>query len=769
MRSRASRSPRRMRTIADVPVERARRLPAPPEDREAPAARPARRRRTGGAPRPAGPRRPRARASASSQRGERLARLVAAGLGVLGRDPGRVGLGGQSLERRAAGPAARRCRVSRIRWASRTAALSALISVSQVRAAASVSSAGPGRRRWPPGTPRGGVPSPRRRGAGRPSLGAGPRARGGRRRRAGPRAARRCAPAGLVRGPRRPAAHRSSHAAGAGSRAQAPDVRGTAASGDRTAGAGRAGWQACRRHRREAGRSRPGSAPRGQRRPAIGARLPAGGVAAARRMVATPDRPCRAVSQRSTRVSTAGRDCGHHGPPHPGQCRRARRWHDGRRHGRSQPRRPQSMERRVRITGPHPVRPDQGRARCPARLGVMLGRRPPRPVTRGSIPGCAVSCGTASVCAPAGGDRVRGDREADLAARGGAGARAPARGPRRRRRRAQGRGPGTRSRRGSRLSCADPARGAPGPGQRSCARWPRQPRARRPRGLRAHRRGRARAAVLRPGSPSRVGANRRVARHPGGPTGPPSLCTPASRLGNLPASAASPAVVPVAQPELQQKRPVRFVTLDQTQEFLVQPVDASWLQCNIECQEACPVGTNCRGYLNLAAEGRFEEGYILAREPNPVAAMCSYVCSAPCERACRRGDIDRPLAIRAMKRFLVEWHEASGIPDVMPPITPRDGARRGDRRRPGRASRSPASWRRAATRSRSSTASRSAAARCSSASRRSASRARRSRWTSGSSSAWASRFVLRHHRSASTSRSRTSSATTTRSRSPRAR
>ncbi|HEV8516620.1 MAG TPA: FAD-dependent oxidoreductase [Candidatus Limnocylindrales bacterium] len=114
------------------------------------------------------------------------------------------------------------------------------------------------------------------------------------------------------------------------------------------------------------------------------------------------------------------------------------------------------------------------------------------------------------------------------------------------------------------------------------------------------------------------------------------------------------------------------MAIDPNQEFLVQPVDASWLQCNIECQEACPVGTNCRGYLNLAAEGRFEEGYILSREPNPVAAMCSYVCSAPCERACRRGDIDRPLAIRAMKRFLVEWHEASGIPDPMPAITPRE-------------------------------------------------------------------------------------------------
>ena len=144
------------------------------------------------------------------------------------------------------------------------------------------------------------------------------------------------------------------------------------------------------------------------------------------------------------------------------------------------------------------------------------------------------------------------------------------------------------------------------------------------------------------------------------------------RLGNLGSLAASHVAAFRRPARTLQERHVRVVTLDQTQEFLVQPVDASWLQCNIECQEACPVGTNCRGYLNLAAEGRFEEGYILSREPNPVAAMCSYVCSAPCERACRRGDIDRPLAIRAMKRFLVEWHEASGIPDVMPQITPRD-------------------------------------------------------------------------------------------------
>jgi NADPH-dependent glutamate synthase beta subunit-like oxidoreductase len=84
---------------------------------------------------------------------------------------------------------------------------------------------------------------------------------------------------------------------------------------------------------------------------------------------------------------------------------------------------------------------------------------------------------------------------------------------------------------------------------------------------------------------------------------------------------ASPIPLVAPEPVHPRERHARLV-IEQAQEFLVQPVDASWLQCNIECQEACPVGTNCRGYLNLAAEGRFEEGYILSRDPNPVAAMC---------------------------------------------------------------------------------------------------------------------------------------------------
>jgi NADPH-dependent glutamate synthase beta subunit-like oxidoreductase/ferredoxin len=58
----------------------------------------------------------------------------------------------------------------------------------------------------------------------------------------------------------------------------------------------------------------------------------------------------------------------------------------------------------------------------------------------------------------------------------------------------------------------------------------------------------------------------------------------------------------------------------------------------------------------LIAEGRYEEAYRLAREPNPLASVCGRVCAHPCETACRRGAIDEPIAIRALKRFLTERH-----------------------------------------------------------------------------------------------------------------
>ena len=86
----------------------------------------------------------------------------------------------------------------------------------------------------------------------------------------------------------------------------------------------------------------------------------------------------------------------------------------------------------------------------------------------------------------------------------------------------------------------------------------------------------------------------------------------------------------------------------------------------ISCQRACPVHTDARGYVRAIAEGRFEDAYLIARGPNPFASICGRVCGAPCEIACRRGQVprvdddgrfvakDRPIAIRALKRFACE-------------------------------------------------------------------------------------------------------------------
>src|SRR6202521_6075561 len=83
-------------------------------------------------------------------------------------------------------------------------------------------------------------------------------------------------------------------------------------------------------------------------------------------------------------------------------------------------------------------------------------------------------------------------------------------------------------------------------------------------------------------------------------------------------------------------------------------VDRDWLNSNFPCMMACPAGTNAGRYVSLIAEGRFEEAYRYARDPTPMASVCGRVCAHPCEPACRRGEIDSPIAIRALKRFLTE-------------------------------------------------------------------------------------------------------------------
>ncbi len=88
--------------------------------------------------------------------------------------------------------------------------------------------------------------------------------------------------------------------------------------------------------------------------------------------------------------------------------------------------------------------------------------------------------------------------------------------------------------------------------------------------------------------------------------------------------------------------------------FTVTVPDFGYWRRQIKCQDACPVHTDARGYVTAIADGNPELAYIIAREPNPFASICGRVCAAPCEVACRRGDIDAPIAIRALKRFVTD-------------------------------------------------------------------------------------------------------------------
>ena len=87
----------------------------------------------------------------------------------------------------------------------------------------------------------------------------------------------------------------------------------------------------------------------------------------------------------------------------------------------------------------------------------------------------------------------------------------------------------------------------------------------------------------------------------------------------------------------------------------VQPPDATqyWMR-QVKCRDACPVHTDACGYVTAIASKEYERAYRIARATNPFASICGRVCGAPCEMACRRGAVDSPVSIRALKRFVTD-------------------------------------------------------------------------------------------------------------------
>ena len=90
------------------------------------------------------------------------------------------------------------------------------------------------------------------------------------------------------------------------------------------------------------------------------------------------------------------------------------------------------------------------------------------------------------------------------------------------------------------------------------------------------------------------------------------------------------------------------------QRYKVRVAEPGYWREQIKCQYACPVHTDARGYVRAIAAGDYEKAYLIARGPNPLASLCGRICGAPCEAACRRGTIDQPISIRALKGFVCE-------------------------------------------------------------------------------------------------------------------
>jgi heterodisulfide reductase subunit A len=76
------------------------------------------------------------------------------------------------------------------------------------------------------------------------------------------------------------------------------------------------------------------------------------------------------------------------------------------------------------------------------------------------------------------------------------------------------------------------------------------------------------------------------------------------------------------------------------------------------CQVACPAGVNVKGYLGLIAAGKFAKALALVKETNPLPGICGRVCTHPCESECERGNVDEPVAICALKRFIADYELA---------------------------------------------------------------------------------------------------------------
>ncbi len=96
------------------------------------------------------------------------------------------------------------------------------------------------------------------------------------------------------------------------------------------------------------------------------------------------------------------------------------------------------------------------------------------------------------------------------------------------------------------------------------------------------------------------------------------------------------------------------VTLHDGYARIVQP------NLSAPCKAVCPHHVPVQAYVQKVAKGEFRDAFELITEKNPLQDICGLVCSAPCEDVCTLGKVSRPVEIRAIKRFVLEYGREQG-------------------------------------------------------------------------------------------------------------
>ena len=79
------------------------------------------------------------------------------------------------------------------------------------------------------------------------------------------------------------------------------------------------------------------------------------------------------------------------------------------------------------------------------------------------------------------------------------------------------------------------------------------------------------------------------------------------------------------------------------------------------CRLACPAGLNVQGYVQMVGQGKYQQALEIIMKDLPLPGVLGRICPHGCEDACRRCEVDAPVAIRDLKRLAADQFDPRNI------------------------------------------------------------------------------------------------------------